>query len=76
MANDQAVAAAQDLKPKPTAALEGMQLLGIALFTGEDALRKVMQKRPYAVIAASLVLGAIVGLLPLHRLGKRYARER
>jgi hypothetical protein len=53
-----------------------MQLLGIALFTGEDALRKVMQKRPYAVIAASLVLGAIVGLLPLHRLGKTYARER
>ena len=63
MANNQAVAAARDLvTPKSTAAIDGVQLLAIALFAGEDALRRVMQKRPYVVIAGSLALGAVVGV--------------
>jgi|SoimicmetaTmtLMA_FD_contig_41_5959132_length_867_multi_2_in_0_out_0_2 hypothetical protein len=66
MADNQAIAAIQALaSPKSTAAIDGAQMLAVAMVAGEDLLRKVMQKHPYAVIGGGLALGALAGLFPL-----------
>jgi hypothetical protein len=73
MANNHAVAAARDLiGPKFAAAIDGAHVMGVAIAAGSDLLRELMQKHPYVLLAGSLALGAVVGLLPV----KANARER
>jgi len=66
MASKSSVADAQEmLAPKAGAAMDGAQLLAIALVLSEDMLRNAMQKHPLGLVAGSLLLGAAVGLMPL-----------
>jgi hypothetical protein len=67
MANNQAIAAVEALGgPKATAAIDGAQMLAVAMVAGEDVLRHAMQKHPYAVIWGC-------GLFPLIKSSSREA---
>jgi hypothetical protein len=66
MANNQALAAARDLVgPKVSSAFDSARLVGAALNAGEDIVRGLMRKHPYALLAGSLSLGAVIGLVAL-----------
>ena len=64
--NHKALAAARDLvRPKYANAFDSAQLVGTAINAGEDMLRALMRKHPYALLAGSLAIGAAVGLIAL-----------
>jgi len=67
--NSSAAEAQVSLTPKAGAAIDGMQLMAIALVGTEDMLRNTVEKHPLGMVAVCLMLGAAVGLLSLVKPG-------